>query len=74
MIDVLCGLATFHATCDGHYVQVVRDARNHFHVHKIDMDGGHPLDDGPTAHHRNNDDRISPAPNTGQAQGAHACH
>ena len=50
MIDVLCGLATFHAKCDGHYIQVVRDAKNHVHVHKIDMDGGHPLDD----------DRLSP--------------
>ena len=43
MIDVLCGLATFHAKCDGHYIQVVHDAKNHVHVQKkIDMDRGIP--------------------------------
>ena len=37
MFDVLCGRATFHAKCDGHYVHVVHDAKNHVHVHKIDI-------------------------------------
>ena len=57
-IVMLCDLATFHAECDGRYAQAVHDAKERFHEHKIDMDGGHPLDDVRTACHRNNDDRI----------------